>query len=275
MPHPITQLSNVVAASKARRILTVKLLLALWLSLTASHLVAEQLTIAVASNFAIPMREIGRAFEQESDHKVRFAFGSSGKLAAQILQGAPFAAFFSADQHKPALLTEKGVVTEGSQFTYAIGRLALWSSDSGIDPLAQLKNGHYRKLALANPKLAPYGEAAVEVLESLGMAQTSAPKWVQGENIAQTYQFVESGNAELGFVAYSQIYTGGQLIKGAAWLIPDKLHRVIRQDAVLLGTKQSVAARQFMHFMRGAKVRAIMEGYGYQTDSEKSSETAQ
>ncbi|MFT5577148.1 MAG: molybdate transport system substrate-binding protein [Bermanella sp.] len=268
MPYPVTQCLTAVARYKAGHNLASGVLLTLWLAVAASPVFAERLTVAVASNFSAPMRDIGKAFELESDHSVRFAFGSSGKLASQILQGAPFAAFFSADQSKPALLIEKGVASQSSQFTYAIGRLALWSADAEVDPIVLLRGDSYRKLALANPKLAPYGQAAVDVLESLKLAHISRAKWVQGENIAQTYQFVDSANAELGFVAYAQIYRGGQLAKGSVWLVPSTLHTAIRQDAVLLGAKPSVAASQFMHFMRSPQVKTILAGYGYQSDSE-------
>ncbi len=274
MPHPIIQFVNAARGAARRQNVGGRLLLVLCLITEASQLFAEDLTIAVASNFASPMREIGQAFEQKSGHNVRFAFGSSGKLASQILQGAPFDAFFSADQSKPALLRERGFASQYSQFTYAIGRLALWSKEAGVEPLAQLRAQQYRKVALANPKLAPYGDAAQEVLGRLGLLAASQSKWVQGENIAQTYQFVDSGNAELGFVAYSQIYKQNQLIKGSAWLVPENLHQPIRQDAVLVGAESSEAARQFMGFMRGSEVRTILESYGYQPDKEKGKETA-
>lgn len=238
------------------------LLLACLLSATVR---AETLTIAVASNFAKPMSEIARAFEKESKHSVRVAFGSSGKLAAQLLQGAPFHMFFSADQDKPELLLKRGIATSGSSFTYALGGLALWSSDPTIDPERVLREGSFTKIALANPRLAPYGIAATEVLLNLTLLEASKPRWVLGENIAQTYQFVESGNAELGFVAASQIMENGKLIKGASWPVPQNLHNPIRQDAVLIGKQPSRAAREFAAFVSGAEVTNIIERYGYQT----------
>ncbi len=189
----------------------------------------------------------------------------SGKLAAQLLQGAPFHMFFSADQAKPKLLLKRGIATSGSSFTYALGGLALWSSDPTIDPERVLREGRFTKIALANPRLAPYGIAATEVLLNLTLLEASKPRWVLGENIAQTYQFVESGNAELGFVAASQIMENGKLIKGASWPVPQNLHNPIRQDAVLIGKQPSRAAREFAAFVSGAEVTNIIERYGYQT----------
>lgn len=223
---------------------------------------AEQLTVAVASNFAAPMREIAAAFERESGHGLRLAFGSSGKFYAQIQHGAPFDIFFSADRTKPQALEEAGLAVAGSRFTYAVGRLALWSRDAKLvrgGPQV-LEEGGFNKLALANPRLAPYGAAAVQVLRNLGLEEVTKPHWVRGENIAQTYQFVASGNAALGFVALSQISGGG----GSAWIVPGNLHDPIRQDAVLLkrGAK-SAAARALLRFVRGARAAAIIESYSY------------
>lgn len=240
--------------------------LALVLMCASLSLRAEQLTVAVASNFTAPMREIAAAFERDSGHRVRLAFGSSGKFYAQIQHGAPFDIFFSADSAKPRALEKAGLAVPGSRFTYAVGRLALWSRDAKLvrgGPRV-LEEGGFNKLALANPRLAPYGAAAVQVLRNLGLEEATSPQWVQGENIAQAYQFVASGNADLGFVALSQLDRNGEIDPGSAWIVPDELHNPIRQDAVLLKRgADSGAARALLHFVRGETAAAIIESYGY------------
>lgn len=227
---------------------------------------AEELTVAVASNFTAAMKEIAAEFEKASGHRVKLAFGSSGKFYAQIKNGAPFQVFFSADTAKPTALERDGLAVPGSRFTYAEGSLALWSADPALvdDRTSVLKRGQFRKLALANPKLAPYGQAAVEVLRNLDLEETTRAKWVQGENIAQTYQFVATGNADLGFVALSQVVRGGRVKEGSAWIVPGDLYSAIRQDAVLLQRgAESDGAAEFLQFVRGEKARAIIESYGY------------
>ena len=228
---------------------------------------AETLTIAVASNFAQAMRDIAALYEAETGHTVRLSYGSSGKLAAQIVQGAPFQAFFSADQEKPKYLLDRGVAAPRSRYTYALGGLALWSPRVDANPLAILRAGNVGKLALANPRLAPYGVAALEVLGALELVEATRPYWVQGENIAQTYQFVDSGNAAIGFIARSQVIFGGAIERGSVWLVPQDYHRPIRQDAVLIGSEPGDVARDFMRFVRGGKARAIIEHYGYRTEA--------
>ncbi|MFC6635673.1 molybdate ABC transporter substrate-binding protein [Microbulbifer taiwanensis] len=245
----------------------VRQLIVLLLSAVVSlQTVAEELTVAVASNFTAAMKEIATEFERASAHRVKLAYGSSGKFYAQIKNGAPFQLFFSADSAKPAALEKEGLAVPGSRFTYAVGSLALWSADPALlDARATaLKDGSFRKLALANPKLAPYGQAAVEVLRSLGLEGATRTRWVQGENIAQTYQFVASGNADLGFVALSQIVQSGSVGEGSAWIVPVDLYSPIRQDAVLLQRGiESAGAAAFLQFMGGDKARAIIESYGY------------
>lgn len=229
---------------------------------------AEEIKVAVASNFTAAMNDIVAEFEQHSGHKVLLSFGSSGKFYAQIKNGAPFQAFFSADQAKPAALEEDGLVVAHSRFTYAVGALALWSSKPGLvdDKAGILKRGNFNKLALANPRLAPYGLAAVEVLESLQLKNAIEPKWVQGENIAQTWQFVSTGNADIGFVALSQIMSEGKIVEGSAWVVPADLHSSIKQDAVLLRKgANSEAAVALLNFVRGEQARKIIEAYGYLT----------
>jgi molybdate transport system substrate-binding protein len=213
--------------------------------LTVNSAVAEEVLVAVASNFTAPMQELVEQFERESGHQVQLAFGSSGRFYAQIVNGAPYQLFFSADQEKPQKLEEAGFSVRGSRFTYAIGSLVLWSRDSSLTVDGpEILDSDFNRLALANPELAPYGRAAVEVLESLNQADDTRARWVQGENIAQTYQFVETGNAQLGFVAKSQVFNNGQLDKGSGWVIPQQLHKAIRQDAVLLNRASDCTACQ-------------------------------
>jgi molybdate transport system substrate-binding protein len=227
---------------------------------------AAEVQVAVAANFTAPMRAIAAAFEQDTGHKALLAFGSSGKFYAQIRNGAPFQVFLSADDEKPARLEQAGMAVAGTRFTYAIGQLALWSAKAGyVDNKGEvLKQGAYAHLAIANPKLAPYGAAAIEVLKNLGLLETVQPRLVQGENIAQTYQFVASGNAELGFVALSQVTRDGKLTQGSAWIVPAHLHAPIRQDAVILANgKDNAAASALMAYLKSDKAKAVIRAYGY------------
>lgn len=230
---------------------------------------AETISVAVASNFTEAMKAIAYEFEIRSGHQVQLSFGSSGKFYAQIKQGAPYQLFFSADQLKPALLEQEGLTAPGSRFTYAIGTLALWSADpTKVDAEAKvLTEGDFKKLAIANPKLAPYGAAAIETLQALGIESSTRNKLVQGENIAQAYQFAATGNAELGLVALSQIIDEGKIKTGSAWIVPANLYTPIRQDAVLLRhAEQSKAARQLLAFVRSEQARALIATYGYQAE---------
>jgi molybdate transport system substrate-binding protein len=227
---------------------------------------AEDVQVAVAANFTAPMQAIAAAFEQDTGHKARLAFGSSGKFYAQIRNGAPFQVLLSADDETPARLEREGMAVPGTRFTYAIGRLALWSAQAGaVDARGEvLKQGGYKHVAIANPKLAPYGAAAVEVMQRLGVIEAVRPKLVQGENIAQTHQFVASGNAELGFVALSQVTRDGKLTGGSAWIVPGDLHTPIRQDAVILAAgKGNAAASALMAYLKGEKAKAVIRTYGY------------
>ena len=227
---------------------------------------ASEVTVAVASNFSAPMKEIVAAFEKESGHKAKLAFGSSGKFYAQIRNGAPFDLFFSADQAKPKALEREGMTVAGSRLTYAVGALALWSADNKlVDKEGRiLKQGTFRKLAVANPKLAPYGAAAMEVLESLKLAEALQAKLVMGENISQTFQFVSSGNAEIGFVALSQALQGGTGEPGSYWIVPSALYEPILQDAVILKRgKGNEAAAALLRFMRTEQTRNILASFGY------------
>ncbi len=231
---------------------------------------AEQITVAAASNFTQAMEVLIVEFESRSEHSVQTVYGSSGRLYAQIINGAPFDVFFSADQDKAERLEAEGLIAAKSRFTYAIGALVLWSKEPGLmtDNADVLRQGEYRKLALANPRLAPYGVAAVEVLQRLGLTESSRDRWILGENIAQTFQFVDTANAELGFVALSQVLVDDRLQTGSGWIVPAELYTPIRQDVVLLNrTDSEQAAREFLDFIRSDTARAIIESYGYRVDN--------
>jgi molybdate transport system substrate-binding protein len=227
---------------------------------------AAEVSVAVAANFAAPMQRIAAAFEQDTGHKANLAVGSTGRFYAQIKHGAPFELLLSADDETPARLQREGLAVAGTGFTYAVGRLVLWSRQPGrVDPQGDvLKAGRFDRLAVADPRLAPYGAAALEVLNGMGLMPALAPKLVQGENIAQTYQFVASGNAEMGFVALSQVVVDGQLTHGSAWTVPAQRHAPLRQDAVLLSAgKDSAAAAALLAYLRTARARAIIRSFGY------------
>ena len=231
---------------------------------------AEQALVAVASNFSAPARAIVSAFERETGHSVRLSQGSSGKLYAQILNGAPFDLFLSADSEKPTLLIEAGLAVEDSKRTYAFGALALWASKEGVLINAEtLRAGNFFRLAQANPRLAPYGLAAQQVIDRLALTDALAEKQVTGENISQAYQFVTTGNAELGFVALSQVMNRDGPIRGSLWRVPQELYDPIAQDAVLLNRGlNNIAAQEFMRFMMSAEANGILANYGYSLDSD-------
>ena len=237
--------------------------------MVVSSVSAEEAQIAVAGNFTSPMKVIIERFEEDTGHKLRVSYGSTGKLYAQINNGAPFEALLAADQERPALLEEEGVGVPGSRFTYAIGNLVLWSADADKveDGPALLESGDFNKLSLANPKLAPYGEAAIETLEALDLKAVVEPKLVMGENIAQTYQFVDTGNADIGFVALSQVMEGGEIVKGSGWIVPGDMHEPIRQDALILDSgKDNPAVTELFTYLKGEKAQAIIHDFGYETD---------
>ncbi len=234
--------------------------------LTTGAVQAEEVNVAIAANFTAPMNAIAAEFARDTGHKAKLAFGSTGKFYAQIKNGAPFQMLLAADDETPAKLEKEGIAAPGTRFTYAIGSLVLWSAKPGVvdDQGEVLKRGGFNKLALANPKLAPYGKAAVEVLTGMGLLDKVSPKFVQGENIAQTYQFVSTGNAELGFVALSQVMKDGKVTSGSAWIVPGNLHTPIRQDAVILSNgKDNAAAGALAQYLRGEKAKAIIRSYGY------------
>jgi molybdate transport system substrate-binding protein len=227
-------------------------------SLTAT---AEQILVAVAANFLRPMEAVVAEFEAQTDHRVILTSGSSGKLFAQLRHGAPFDLFFSADQSKPAALVQAGLAVAESRFTYSLGNLVLWSPRPGfVSGPETLDEGEFNRLAIANPRVAPYGQAAMEALETLGVLSSLRHKLVQGESVAQSFQFVATGNAELGLVAASQVL--GR--EGSGWRVPGHLHRPIRQDAVLLQSAgNSATAREFLWFIRSDQAREIIEAHGY------------
>jgi molybdate transport system substrate-binding protein len=228
---------------------------------------ADEVQVAIAANFAAPAKQLAADFEKETGHKVQAVFGATGKFYAQIRNGAPFEVLLAADDETPARLEKEGAAVAGTRFTYATGRLVLWSAKAGVVDAAGsvLKQGGFDHIALANPKLAPYGAAAVEALATLQLLDTLQPRFVQGENIAQTHQFVASGNALLGFVALSQVMTDGRITAGSAWIVPAHLHQPIRQDAVLLEKgKGKPAARAWLDYLRGDRARAVIKSLGYE-----------
>lgn len=228
---------------------------------------AAEVKVAVAANFTAPMQKIAQAFEQETGHKTLLSFGGTGSFYAQIRNGAPFQILLAADDETPLKLEQEGLAVAGSRFTYATGRLVLWSRQPGLvdDQGELLRSGRFQRLALANPKLAPYGSAAIETLTRLGLLEALRPRLVQGDNIGQTYQFVATENAQLGFVALSQVQTAGRIAQGSAWIVPASLHQPIKQDAVLLSAGQgNPAASALLAFLKGEKARAVIRSFGYE-----------
>jgi molybdate transport system substrate-binding protein len=243
------------------------------LLLLASLLLAYTLTqagstvVAVAANFTKPMTEIAAEFEKATGHSAKLAFGSSGKFVAQLENGAPFDVFLSADDKNPLKLEQSGLAVAGSRFTYALGKLVLWSKtiDYVDNEGRVLEKGGFKHLALADPKLAPYGAAALEALKNLELLDKLQPLFVQGENIAQTHEFISTGNAELGFVALSQVYENGKISSGSAWIVPENLYSPILQDAVLLKTgAENPAALALLEYLKSAPAKAIIKKYGYE-----------
>ncbi|WP_068636699.1 molybdate ABC transporter substrate-binding protein [Thauera butanivorans] len=227
---------------------------------------AADLSVAVAANFTAPMQKIAEVFEKDTGHKLVLSFGSTGKFYAQIKNGAPFEVLFAADDETPARLEREGDGVAGTRFTYAIGKLVLWSKQAGLvdDQGEVLRKGRFERIALADPRLAPYGAAAMQTLNKLGLADSLASKFVQGENIGQTYQFVATQNAPLGFVALSQVYADGRVTEGSAWIVPGELYEPIRQDVLVLAKgKDNAAAAALMDYMKGDTARDIIRSYGY------------
>ena len=242
------------------------LLSLVFVTLAVSPALAEQVLVAVAANFVPSFREVAMEFEKTTGHTVQVASGSSGAFFTQIKNGAPFDVFFSADAERPKLLEEAGLGVMGSRFTYAIGRLVLWSPDpSLIKGEDTLRSEKFKHLAIADPKTAPYGVAAKQAMQKLGVWETVQPRIVLGESLGQTMSFVESGNAEVGFLALSQVMDPKMKGRGGRWDVPVNLHEPIRQDVVLLAKgKDNPAAKALMEFMGGQQATAIIERYGYE-----------
>ena len=243
-----------------------KMLIGCIAALSLEQALAEDVQVAVAANFSAPIEEIAKAFYEASGHQLKVSTGASGRFYAQIKNGAPFQVFLSADEEKPAQLEKEGLTVQGTRFTYAVGKLVLWSADPlRVDAKGKiLESAQFNKLAIANPKTAPYGDAAIETLTSLKLKRLLEPKFVMGENISQTYQFVASGNADIGFIALSQITKHNKIISGSVWMVPEKLYSPIKQDAVLLvNGKDSAAALQLLSFLKGYEAQQIIKSYGY------------
>jgi molybdate transport system substrate-binding protein len=237
----------------------------LFFSALAPAAMAAQTHVAVAANFTEPAREIAALFQKKTGHEAILIFGASGAFYAQITQSAPFEVFLSADEERPRLAVENGFAVPESRFTYAIGKLVLWSKVIDVtNGEAALKAGNFSKLSIANPASAPYGSAAVETLKALGLFDALQPRIVQGSSIAQAFQFVDTRNAEVGFVALAQLYGNTE---GTRWLVPEKLHTSIRQDAVLLKKgADDEASKAFLAFLKGPEARAVIERFGYSLD---------
>lgn len=232
-----------------------------WLSPTPVR--AGEATIAVAANFTLAAQRVGAAFEAATGHRVVFSFGSTGQLFTQIAHGAPFDAFLAADAVRPERAVADGLAVPGSRFTYGIGVLVLWSAEAGLidgTPSA-LSDPALRHVAIANPATAPYGAAAIETMTALGVLRDLEPRLVQGKSVSQTYQFVATGNAPVGFVALSQVIDSDA---GSRWVVPDDLHRPLRQDAVLLTHgRDNEAARAFLEFLKSTEAVTMIEALGY------------
>ena len=232
---------------------------------TAAH--AAEAQVAVAANFAEPIKAIAAVLQKTTGHTLKISTGASGAFYTQIKNGAPFDAFLSADNERPELLEKEGLAQPGTRFTYALGKLVLWSVRPGrVDGQgAVLKSADLGKVAYANPKTAPYGAAAVQVLDRLGLKDAVTPKLVQGESIGQTYSFVKTGNADVGFVAMSQVLEGGKLKEGSVWVVPQAHYDAIRQDAVLLKRgATNEAAKELFKLLQSPNIKDLIRSYGYE-----------
>ena len=227
---------------------------------------SAEINVAVAANFTAPMQKIAAQFQRDTGHRAVLSFGSTGKLYAQIKHGAPFQLLLSADAATPLRLESEGLGIKNTRFTYAIGKLALWSKRPALvdEQGAVLTTAKFERLALADPKLAPYGMAAVETLSKLGLLDQLRPKFVQGENISQTYQFVATENAQLGFVALSQVYADGKITGGSAWIVPGTMHAPLSQDAIVLTAGlDNAAVGALVTYLQGDEARDIILSFGY------------
>jgi molybdate transport system substrate-binding protein len=241
-------------------------LLSLLLMAHASTSLAGEAQVAVAANFAGPLAKIAEGFTAATGHTLKVSSGATGRFYSQIVAGAPFEVLIAADDETPKKLIGEGLAVAGSNFTYAIGKLVLWSAQAGFvdDQGAVLSAGNFAHLAVANPKIAPYGAAGLEVLKARGLIDAITPKLVTAESIAQAYQFISTGNAELGFVALSQVVVPGKPLAGSYWLVPPALYGEIRQDAVLLKTgEKSPAAAALLGYLKSSAAREVIAAYGY------------
>jgi molybdate transport system substrate-binding protein len=236
------------------------------LAFSSGLALADDVRVAVAANFTAPMERIAIEFDKDTGHRAQLSFGATGKFYAQISNGAPFEVLLAADRQTPARLISEGNAVPGSQMTYAIGKLVLWSPRAGVvhDEGSVLTSPAIAHIAYCNPTLAPYGAAAVEAMKSLGVFDAVQPKLVQGESIAQAYQFVASGNAEIGFVALSQVFKDGKITEGSSWILPSNLYSPLRQDAVILAKgRDHPAAASLIGYLKSEKARAIIRSFGY------------
>jgi molybdate transport system substrate-binding protein len=235
-------------------------------ALLTSHADAAQTHVAVAANFTDASKEIAAAFHKKTGHEAVLSFGSSGQFVTQITQDAPFEIFLSADDERPKKLITRGLGIPGSEFTYAVGKLVLWSKQADtVKGEETLKDAKFSKLSICDPVAAPYGAAAVETMKSLKLYDALKPKFVEGADITQAYQFVETGNAEVGFVALSQLAGKSE---GSRWMVPQDLYKPITQGAVLLKKgEKNPATTAFMDFLKGPEAKVIIEKYGYVTDT--------
>jgi molybdate transport system substrate-binding protein len=243
-----------------------RLLFAL-LALAATAVHAGEVSVAVAANLAPAMQDIAAAFARDTGNKAVLSFGSTGRFYAQVNSGAPFQVLLAADEATPAKLEREGAAVSGTRFTYATGRLVLWSATPGVvdDRGAVLRAPGTGRIAIADPRLAPYGAAAMQAMRKLGVADSLAPRLVMGDSVGQAYQFASTGNAQLGFVALSQVMAGGRIARGSAWIVPADLHDPIRQDAVLLARgKGNAAAIALLDYLRSDAARAILRSHGYE-----------
>ncbi|MGD9000220.1 MAG: molybdate ABC transporter substrate-binding protein [Granulosicoccaceae bacterium] len=223
--------------------------------------------IAVASNFQLPAKALASEYQHRTGHEVRISSGSTGKLYAQIINGAPYAIFLAANRREPARLEQQGKVVDGSRFTYALGKLVLWSRDAGLlnhEPQQLLQEGRIKSIALANPQIAPYGEAGMQVLATFKANSPVGFRPIRAENVSQAFQYVATGATQTGFIAYSQLLTSPEPGKGSYWLVPQQLYDPIQQQAVLLkSAANNAVARDFLRFLQSAEGKALIASFGY------------
>ncbi|QIL81237.1 molybdate ABC transporter substrate-binding protein [Diaphorobacter sp. HDW4A] len=231
--------------------------------LPAAH--AGEVAVAVAANFTAPMNKLAAMFEKAIGDKVVISSGATGKFYAQIVNGAPFDVLLAADDTTPEKLEKEGKAVKDTRYTYAIGKLVLWSPQGNyVDGEGKVLTSDFTHISIANPKLAPYGAAAMETLEKLKLTDSIKPRIVTGENIGQTYQFVATGNAPLGFVALSQVMQDGKVSKGSYWIVPETMHEAIRQDAILLNKgADNDSAKALLKYLKSDEARAVIKTFGY------------